>query len=215
MAFAKLHHRYNSKGERIYYVEYRLPGRKNTKFTIGNVQARKAKEIGDKIRALIVQGIDPHEFVKEQSKYSKEKPRLKLSELIEAYMKYCSKRNRPRTIKRNQDGFNKLREYTGDCYVDTIDRGKIESWMENVNVSKTTVNIHLRSIQAMFNWGFKRELITVNPFANAGIKFFKVSDSDPEDYFTLDEVKLILETLKNENEMMWRIVFMALELVDG
>ncbi|MBC8276784.1 MAG: hypothetical protein H8E46_01010 [FCB group bacterium] len=47
MAFAKLKYRENSKGERVYYVEYRLPGRENTKFTIGNVQPRKANEIGD------------------------------------------------------------------------------------------------------------------------------------------------------------------------
>ena len=141
MAFSKLHHRQNSKGDRIYYVEYRLPGRKNTKFTIGNVQARKAKEIADNIRALIIQGIDPHEYAKEQAKYSKEKPRLKLSELIEAYMKYCSIDQRPKTIQIKKEAFKKFLNHCGNQYVDFISAEEVELWMANAEISKTSVNI--------------------------------------------------------------------------
>ena len=211
MAFAKLHHRQNSKDERIYYVEYRLPGRKNTKFTIGNVQARKAKEIADKVRALILQGIDPHEYAKEQAKYSKDKPRLKLSELIEAYMKYCSISNRPNTIEIKQIAFKKLHNFLGDCYVDTISPKSIESWITSLELSKTTININLRAIRSMFNWGFKREMFAKNPFLNSDIRQYNIPETDPEAYFTVEEVKLILKTLKAENENMWRMVYFALE----
>ena len=211
MAFAKLHHRQNSKGDRIYYVEYRLPGRKNTKFTIGNVQARKAKEIADKIRALIVQGIDPHEYVREQAKYSKEKPRLKLSELIEAYMKYCSIDQRPKTIQIKKLAFKKFLNHCGNQYVDSISAEEVELWMANAEISRTSVNIYLRVITAMFNWGNKRGLFNKNPFANGKVKQFKVADSDPEQYFSFEEVKLILETFSKTNEVMWRLIFLALE----
>ena len=80
-----------------------------------------------------------------------------------------------------------------------------------MKMTKTSVNIYLRSIRSMFNWGFKRELIKSNPFANAGIKLYKVSDTDPEDYFSLEEIELILQTLKDESEEMWRLVVLALE----
>ena len=50
-----------------------------------------------------------------------------------------------------------------------------------------------------------------NPFANSGIQQFKVPDSDPDNYFSLEEVKLILETLKNSDNELWRLVFLALE----
>ena len=211
MAFAKLHHRQNSKGDRIYYVEYRLPGRKNSKFTIGNVQARKAKEIADNVRALIVQGIDPHEYVREQSKYSKEKPRLKLSELENAYNEYCSKRNRPNTIEIKQIAFKKLYTFLGNCYVDTISPESIESWISNLKLSKTTININLRAVRAMFNWGFKRKMFNTNPFSEGRIKQYKVVDSDPDQYFSLEEVEIILKTIKEKNERMWRLVLLALE----
>ena len=211
MAFAKLHYRQNSKGERIYYVEYRLPGRKNTKFTIGNVQARKAKEIADKIRALILQGTDPHEYAREQAKYSKEKPRLKLSELEDAYLQYCSVMNQPNTIGLKKEAFKSLRSSLGDCYVDKITPEQIELWMSSSKPSKITINKKFRVIRALFNWGVKRNMINMNLFTTSGIKQYSVPDSNPEGYFTLEEVKLILNVLKETDQILWRLVFLALE----
>jgi len=99
----------------------------------------------------------------------------------------------------------------GDVHTDNIKPDTVESWMASMKISKTSVNIYLRSIRSMFNWGFKRDFIKSNPFADAGIKLYKVSDTDPNDYFSLEEVELILKTLKDKNETMWRLVFLALE----
>ena len=71
--------------------------------------------------------------------------------------------------------------------------------------------MYLRAIKAMFNWAYKRNMSTVNPFLNAEIKPFKVAETDPEDYFSLEEVELILNTLKKKDEMLWRLVYLALE----
>ncbi len=205
MAFSKLHYRINSKGERIYYVEYRLPGRNNTKFTIGNVQARKAKEIADRVRGLVLQGIDPHEYAKEKAKYNKEKPRLKLSELEDAYLQYCQKRNRPNTIEIKQVALKKLRKYLGDCYLDTITPENIESWISSLGLRKTTVNINLRAVRAMFNWGFKREMFNKNPFAEGKINQYKVVDSfgntiSPTEDLKQENVNLIIYSLPETND---------------
>ena len=209
MAFCKLHHRQNSKGERVYYVEYRLPGRKNTKFTIGNVEARKAKEIADNIRALILQGIDPHEYAREQAKYSKEKPRLKLSELIEKYIQSCRITNQTRTIEIKESACKVFREFIGDPNIDQITIEKVEEWLTSLKLSKTSANMYLRAIKAMFNWGHKRNLVNTNPFDN--INQYKVPDSDPEDYFTIEEISLILSELKKTNKPLWRLITIALE----
>jgi len=211
MAFAKLKYRENSKGERVYYVEYRLQGRKNTKFTIGNVQPRKANEIGDQIRALVLQGIDPHEYVKEQAKYSKEKPRLKLSELIKAYLKSCELSNQPNTIIIKRNASRSLISHLGNINLDQITPELIEEWMTSQNVSKTSANINLRSIRSMFNWCAEREFIKDNPFNNGRIKQYKIPDSDPEDFFTEAEVGIILEEIKVSNEQLWNIILFALE----
>ena len=211
MAFAKLYHRKTSKHQVIYGVRYYLAGQSSkneSRSTIGPVSPRRAQQIFERIRAMVIQGIDPHDYYEKQTKKSVE---THLSELTEAYIKHCRISNSPNTIGIKEQAFKKLRHYFGDCAVETITPERIESWMTSLEISKTTVNINLRAVRAMFNWGFKRGMILVNPFQNAAVKQFKVPESDPEDYFALKEVALILKTLKKKNEMMWRLVFLALE----
>ena len=214
MPFAKLYHRKNSKHQVIYGVRYYLTGQSSkneSRFTIGNVSPRRAKEIFERIRAMVVQGIDPHDYFEEQTEKNNETHRIKLSELEEAYLKYCSISNQPSTLGLKAEAYRSLRDFIGDCYADKITPEKIEAWMSGLKIAKTSVNIKLRTVRAMFNWGVKRGLITDNPFANSGIQQFRVPDSDPEDYFSLTEVQLILKTLKNSDEALWRLVFLALE----
>ncbi|NQS97845.1 MAG: site-specific integrase [candidate division Zixibacteria bacterium] len=213
MAFVKLCHRKNSKKQSIYFVRYYLPGQREThrQFTIGNVSPRRAKEITERVRAMVIQGVDPNEFSKEDAEKNHSPSRLRLSELEDLYLQYSAISNRPKTIKGKQDAFKRFREFTGDVYADSIKPETVESWMASMKMTKTSVNIYLRSIRSMFNWGFKRELIKSNPFTNAGIKLYKVPESDPEDYFTLEEVELILKMLKEKSEDMWRLVVLALE----
>ena len=211
MAFVKLYHRQNSKGNRIYFVQYKLKGQGLNKFTIGNVSPRRAKDISERIRAMVIQGVDPHEFVNKQTEKPEEKSRLRLSELEKAYLKHCSISNHTSTIELKKNAYNSLRSFAGNCYADEITPEVIEAWMASQKISKTTINIKLRTIRAMFNWGFQRESIDVNPFKNGVIKQYKVPDSDPEDYFTLQEIETILKTLKKTDETMWRFVLLALE----
>ena len=214
MAFAKLYHSKNSKNQVFYYVRYYLPGQSSKdekRFTIGPVPNRRAKEITERIRAMVIQGIDPNDFFKEQTRKNEESPRLKLLDLTEAYLKYCAISNRPNTIEIKQQAFKKLKSHLGNPPVENVTPEKIEAWMASQKISKTTTNMYLRAIKAMFNWAYKRNMITVNPFLNAEIKPFKVADSDPEDYFSLEEVELILNTLKKKDGMLWRLVYLALE----
>ena len=213
MPHAKLYFKKNLKGHRIYYVRYYLPGQreKRRQFTIGDVSSRRAKEIAERIRAMVIQGVDPHEFAKQQAEKYNVKSPIKLHEFISAYLEHCSIDNRPNTIEIKRGAYKKFQKYFGNCIVESITPEDIEKWMVSMKTSKTTININLRAVRAMFNWGLKRNKIEVNPFANAGIKQYRVPDTDPDDYFSLEEVKLILDTLKKEHEMMWRLIYLALE----
>lgn len=159
----------------------------------------------------MLQGVDPHEYVKEQAKYSKEKPRLKLSELEEAYLKHCAVTNKPKTMELKREAFRNLREFLNDSYVDKLVPEQIEDWMSKQDASKTTIDKKLRAINAMFNWGIAREIIDSTPFKNSAVRQYSVPDSNPEDYFTLEEVEFILQTLKKEDKVFWRLVYLALE----
>jgi hypothetical protein len=175
MPFTKLCHRNNSKGERVYFVRYYVTGNRGNerKFTIGQVSPRRAKEISERIRAMVIQGVDPQNFYKEQAvKNINEAPkRLRLADLEDTYLKYCNITNRPATIIIKETAYKSLRKFLGNCDIDTVTPEKIEAWMTSLTkITKTTVNIKLRQIRSMFNWGVKRGLLTYNPFVNSGIK---------------------------------------------
>ena len=214
MAFAKLYHSKNSKNQVFYFVRYYLPGqcsKDEKRFTIGSVSNRRAKDICERIRAMVIQGVDPNDYFETKVNESAETPRLKLSQLMEAYLKHCVLSNQPSTIDLKEDAYENLRSFLGNCYADAVTPEKIEDWMSSLKISKTTINIKLRTVRSMFNWGVKRKLITDNPFANSGIQQFRVPDTDPEDYFTVTEIGKILQKLKIDDEQLWRLVFLALE----
>ena len=213
MACAKLYSRKNGKGPRTYYVRYYLPGQrdKRRQFTIGNVSSRRAKEIAERIRAMVIQGVDPHKFAEEQARDKVENPRLRLNDVAESYLRHCSIINKLRTLDLKKYSYHLLIKNLGNRFIDEINREMIEGWMTSMKHTKISANMHFRSVRSMFYWAFSEELITVNPFANGKIKQFKVAESDPEGYFTLEEINLILEACNNFDPELWRLVFLALE----
>lgn len=213
MACAKLYSRKNGKGQRTYYVRYYLPGQRDKRgqFTIGNVSSRRAKEIAERIRAMVIQGVDPHKFAEEQAREKVENPILKLNDVAESYLQHCSIINKPKTLDLKKYSYQLLIKYLGNRFIDEITREKIEGWMTSMKHTKISANMYFRSVRSMFYWAFSEELITVNPFANGKIKQFKVAESDPEGYFTLEEINRILEACKNFDSELWRLVFLALE----
>ena len=117
MAFAKLYHSKNSRNQVVYYVRYYLPrqsSKDEKRFTIGPVSNRRAKEITERIRAMVIQGIDPNDYFETKVNESNETQRLKLSQLQEAYLKHCALSNRPNTIEIKQQAFKKLKYHPGN-----------------------------------------------------------------------------------------------------
>ncbi len=159
----------------------------------------------------MIQGVDPHQYTEKQAMKAAEKPKFKLAEIIDIYLQHCSISNRPKTLEIKKYAFQIFKEYLGDCYFDSITQEMIEQWMTDINLSKTSVNMYLRAVRSMFNWAFEQEMIPKNPFGNGRIKQFKVPQSDPEGYFTVEEVAVILETVKKMDLELWRLVFLALE----
>ena len=213
MACAKLYSRKNAKGLNSYFVRYYLPGQrdKRRQFTIGNVSSRRAKEIADRVRAMVIQGIDPNEFSKEQAETYVEDTPLKLKEITEAYLQHCSIANSANTLKLKKYSYQLLCEFLGDVNAEEITSVMIEEWMNSLDISKVSINMYFRSVRSMFYWAFANELISINPFINGKIKQFKVPDSDPEKYFSLKEIDLLLNECKSYDIELGRLVYLALE----
>ena len=107
--------------------------------------------------------------------------------------------------------YQSLRQCLGNCYVNTISREMIEKWITPQKLSKTSLNMYFRSVRSMFNWAFKEKIITNNLFTNGRLKQYKIAEFDPEAYFTIEEVKLIRETVNEMDLELGRLVFLALE----
>lgn len=213
MACAKLYSRKNGRGHRTYYVRYYLPGQRDFRrqFTIGNVSSKHAKEIAERIRAMIIQGVDPHEFAKQQAEKVTEKRQLKLDEVAQAYLQHCNIINSSKTLELKKYSYKSLQQYLGNYSIDKITREMIEKWMTSLKLAKTSSNMYFRSVRSMFNWAFDEELTSVNPFANGKIKPFKVPETDPNGYFSIEEIDPILEACRDYDWELWQLVFLALE----
>ena len=69
-----------------------------------------------------------------------------------------------------------------------------------------SVSIYYRALQAMFNWGIKREKINNSSFDKTSD--VKQKAANPANYFTVDEIR---KMFKNLNGELGRLVFLALE----
>ena len=65
------------------------------------------------------------------------------------------------------------------------------------DVKKTTVNIDIRSLKAIFQKATEWNLLTLNPFKN--IKQYKISEPDKPQYLTEEQVTKLINTINNEN----------------
>ena len=62
----------------------------------------------------------------------------------------------------------------------------------------------------MFNWCSKRNLIETNPYDNGNIASIKRPESDPENYFSIEEVEEIINSIRTNTELR-KLVILALE----
>jgi integrase/recombinase XerD len=204
MPFANLKHRYNSKNQRVWYVDYETASNKRSDFTIGKCDKREAEKIASRIQAIVLEGGDPQEL--------KRKGTRKLSDLIDDYLKYCEITQRPKTIEMKKLAYNRLTEHLGNPFLDNLKPNSIESWIKSMqdDLSKTSISMYFRSVKVMLNWGLKRGYLKEDIIMNGLVKDVKQPDADPQNYFTKEDIHEILSSI-NHNKPFWKIVFLAFE----
>jgi len=208
--YAKLKYRSNSKAEKVYFVDYKH-GDKRSKFTIGAVDFRTANKIKDAVVSKLIEGFDPHEALKKVHE-DKQNQTRRLSDLSTAYLEHCALSQAENTLGIKRIASAKIIEFSDDIAIKDIKPEVIESWMKEMgkDLSSHTVSMYFRSIRSMFNWGIKRGLIENNPFANGDLSDVRKAETDPDGYFTLEEIELILKEAKKRRDF-YRLVFLALE----
>jgi len=121
------------------------------------------------------------------------------------YLAHCSLIKQSSTWNREKRVLKTFGKFIGDIDLNTIDRQLIDNYIKyrleqktnkpNGIVSKSTVNLELRHLKAIFNIAVSWNIIKKNPFW--GVNMLRVPESDCPKYLTIAEIKKVRATVKN------------------
>ena len=192
------------RGEKwVYRVFYRINGVKKEKqiqLSTGlKVTARERsvlilKVLGDiKLNLINSNGKDYGFYFPWQSESNLTKvKRFTLKDAVYQWMSIREGKLAEKTIELNRDGLNYFLKFIGSKYpLESITTNQIEQfsdWLDGKGLSKTSINIHLRTIKAMFRYYLKVERIAKIPY----IEQLRIPKTEPI-YITDNEFQSIME----------------------
>ncbi|EDP73902.1 tyrosine-type recombinase/integrase, partial [Hydrogenivirga sp. 128-5-R1-1] len=130
--------------------------------------------------------------------------KIKLSEFIEEYLEWCRENRSDETFKKAQYVLNKFKDYIGDIYVKSINKKHMDDYISKLlseGLSRTTANIHIRTIKSALTKAVEWEYVKEHPLR--GYKLLKIQQKPPK--FLLPQQ--IKEVEKIIDEEIWQFVF--------
>lgn len=100
---------------------------------------------------------------------------------------------RKRTLDTLATYRNTIKTAFGQIRIKQLKKEEISDWLNGLNKSQRTIHHHLNHLNQFLNWCYKKEYLEKLPTVGLSVD---VPESHPE-FFTVDEVKTILETLRN------------------
>ncbi len=131
---------------------------------------------------------------------SHKKKAVRLSKLIEAYLKYSQAEHGKATYALNERFLNYLLDFLGDMPLKKITRKNIEDYKihRQERVSKTSVNMEIRHLKSAFNFGVQvYGYLKESPFSN--VKQYKLDGNNLPEYLTLEDVEKLMAVIDNSN----------------
>lgn len=176
-------------------VYYRQNGKNKEKL----IPLRTSSKVTARARALEVRKVEPD--IKQGIEFdfpwlTKEvRTKVRLFSIQDAVNQWIAKREgklAKKTIDMNKEGLNYFLKFIGDAHpLETIITEQVESftdWLDNRGLSKTTINIHLRTLKTMFRYYDKIDKLNKVPH----IVQLSVPKTEPI-YITDNEFQAIIE----------------------
>ena len=118
--------------------------------------------------------------------------RFTLKDAADQWMSKREGKLAEKTIELNQDGLNYFLKFIGSTYpLESITTNRVEQfadWLDEKGLSKTSINIHLRTIKAMFRYYLKVDRLAKIPY----IQQLRIPKKEPI-YITDNEFHSIME----------------------
>ena len=159
--------------------------------TTSKVTALERMAEVEKVESYIKQGIEFSFPWLDDTAKTKVK-RFTLKDAVDQWMSKRIGKLAEKTIELNQDGLNYFLKFIGRAHpFETITTSKVEQftdWLDAKGLSKTSINIHLRTIKAMFRYYLKVDRLTKIPH----IQQLRIPKTEPI-YITDNEFQSIME----------------------
>ena len=167
-------------------VEKQVPLRTKSKVT-----ARERLAVISKVESDIKQGME-FSFPWLSGSTKTKVKRFTLKDAVDQWISKRVGKMAKKTIELNKDGLNYFLKFIGSKYplesITTTQLEQFSDWLESRGLSKTTINIHLRTIKAMFRYYLKVDRLAKIPH----IQQLRIPKTDPI-YITDNEFQSIME----------------------
>jgi site-specific recombinase XerD len=152
-------------------VYYRLDGKNKEKLiplrTSSKVTARERLLEVKKVEPDIKKGIE-FDFPWLTKEVHTKVKRFTIQDAVEQWMSKREGKLAMKTIELNREGLNYFLKFIGTTHpLDTVTTEQAEEfadWLENRGLSKTTINIHLRTLNTMFRYYLKVDKVNKIPY---------------------------------------------------
>jgi integrase len=128
-----------------------------------------------------------------------------LTRFSEIYMEHIVNVKSPGTQNRERRVLRLFTKFTGDIPLKAIDRSLIDKYISHrleqpsmrndTPVSKSTVNLEIRHLKAIFNTALSWNNVKTNPFR--GVKMLRVPQNPRPKFLDTDQIILVREAFKN------------------
>ena len=204
------------RGKWVYRVYYRLDGIRKEK----QIPLRASSKVTARERSVLVQKVErdiKQNLIESNGKdYGFDFPwlsdstrtmvkRFTLKNAVDQWMLKRKNKLAEKTIELNRDGLNYFVKFIGETQpLESIRTNQIESfsdWLGSRGLSKTTINMHLRTIKAMFRYYLKVDRLAKIPH----IHQLRIPKTEPI-YITDNEFQSIKE-LEGLDDLYKRLFF--------
>lgn len=190
---ASLQKRKYKSGKTVWVIRYRENGKDKLK-TIGETDKRTAERNYHKFCSQYMENGSDDEIRQD----------INLKDFNDQYLEFCRSVKEPSTLNREGRVLKLFVNFFGNIQIREITSSMIDKYIKhrlkqpskkkNSTLSKSTINLELRHLKAIFNTALRWRYIKINPLK--GIKMLKSFGTPRPKYLEVDEIKRLRVAFK-------------------
>lgn len=187
----KLNMRLFKRENGIWYVEFE----RGKKKSLRTKDKALAKKLFNKIK---------RDYLKGKIILLSEGKKIRLSEFIEEYLDWARENRSDETYKKARYVLHKLKDHTGNIYVKSLTKKHLDEYVSSLlaqDISRTTINIHIRTIKSAITKAVEWEYVSKHPFD--GYKQLKIHQKPPR-FLLPGDIAKVEKAIDNE---LWLFIF--------